>query len=139
MTKEQYFESPVRGILINENGCKVVKTDDPKNLLNANDLETPALKIGREGRFYGCICDSDARTSGKYDDDMDTVIIHKKRFLDKIRFYGYVCGPVFIYLNKGLSDDDLDYIQRYIFTTNKGTTHLIAENFINYCYEVTDP
>jgi hypothetical protein len=86
MRKDKYFRNQIRGILIRNDGYSVVETDDPRDLLDTEEIEVPALKIGKEGRYYGCVCDMNARTNGKYK-GIDTVIIRKSRFLRKDRFF----------------------------------------------------
>lgn len=130
----------MKGILIRHDGWWSV--EDPKDeeelkqMLNATALERPALRVGAE--YYGCVCDADARAKLP-DDTCDTVVMRiRKRFKD--RLYGYVAGDVFIYLNKGLDDVDIDFISKRIFIHKDGITpFLLVEDFRNMMYEETDP
>ena len=137
MEQSKYFEQPVRGLFIRNGWYDIVETDDPGRLLDADEIEVPALKIGPQGRYYGCICDANAREKGACRDEY--VLMHIKKRFRKHRFFGYVMGPVFIFLNRGLSDDDIAYIRRHIILDGAETPHLIVEDFQNVCYEHSDP
>lgn len=69
------------------------------------------------------------------------MMLVRKRFWRKSRIFGYVAGPVFIHLNKGLDDDDIEIIKDRIQVIRGGdySTHLVVDNFQHMCYEDTDP
>ena len=134
MGGRKVFDHPVRGLLIRNGWYEIVETDDPASLLGAEETETPALKVGEE--IYGCVCDRNARESGLY--KKDTVVLRRKRFLGKDRFYGYVMGPVFIYLNRGLDDLDIEFLRRRILL-HEEEPFLLVEDFVNMVYDDTDP
>ena len=137
MEQNKYFERPDRGLYIRNGWYDIIETDDPVKLLGAEEIEVPALKVGAKGRYYGCICDANARETGACKDEY--IVMRIKRKLRKSRFFGYVMGPVFIFLNKGLSDEDIAYIRRHIILDSNEVPHLIVEDFRNMFYEHSDP
>ena len=136
MNHSKYFERPVRGLCIRNGWYDIVETDDPASLIGAEEIEIPALKVG-SGRYYGCICDANARESGACRDEY--VVMHIKKRLRKHRFFGYVMGPVFVYLNRGLSDEDIAYLRKHIVPDQREVPHLIVEDFQDMAYERSDP
>lgn len=129
----------MRGVLIKDGWWKVAEPKDEeelRGLLGAKEIERPALRLGRE--YYGCACDADARSKTKAP---DTVVMRiRKGLRRKYRYFGYVAGPVFIYLNKGLDASDVDFIAKRIFIHNDGTSpFLLVDDFQNVAYEETDP
>lgn len=110
--------------------------EEIKGLLSADELENAALKLGAE--YYGCYCDAEAREK---DYGPDTVVMRiKKGLRRKVRYFGYIAGPVFIYLNKGLEDIDVEFIKKRIILHSDGDSPcLIVEDFQDMTYEVTDP
>lgn len=130
----------MRGILIRHNGWWSV--EDPKDeeelkrLLGAQEIERPALKMGTW--YYGCACDADARDKNGFKEGDETVVMMIRKML-RTRFFGYIAGDVFIYLNKGLDDDDIERIKRRIFLKGKDRTpFLVVDDFQNYEYEEAD-
>ena len=61
-----------------------------------------------------------------------------RRRLRRDRYFGYVMGPVFIFLNKGLSDEDVDYLTHHIILDGE-EPRLIVERFEDMMYEPSDP
>ena len=129
----------MRGVLIKDGWWKIAEPKDEeelRGLLGAKEMERPALKLGDE--YYGCWCDADGREK---DYGLDTVVMRiKKGVTRKYHYYGYVIGPVFIHLNRGLDDGDIRRIVSRIFLHNDGETpFLLVDDFQNVAYEDTDP
>lgn len=111
--------------------------EDVKRILGAEELERPALRLGKE--YYGCWCDADAR-EGPHGPDCVVMRI-KKGLSRRWRYFGYVSGPVLIHLNKGLEDVDFEFLKGRIFTHDDSdrTPFLLVDDFQNVVYEDTDP
>jgi len=112
-------------------------TEEIKEMLGAEFLENPALKVG--GEYFGCYCDRDAR---EHETHPDTVVMRiRKGFRKRHRYFGYVAGPVFIYLNRGLDDIEVEFLRRRIFLHEDAarTPFLLVEDFQDMLYEESDP
>lgn len=129
----------MRGVLIKDGWWRIAEPKDEeelRELLGAKEMERPALKLGDE--YYGCWCDADARERTK---EPDTVVMRiRKGVTRRYRYYGYVAGPVFIHLNRGLDDGEIGRIASRIFIHDDGTSpFLLVDDFRNVAYEETDP
>ena len=133
----------MRGMLIDPvqgwwRECDPRDEEEIKGLLRADELENTALKVGEE--YYGCWCDRHGRDEGKgY--RKETVVLRRREGLRrKWHYYGYIMGPVFIYLNRGLSDLDVEFLKgRLILHSDGDSPCIIVEDFQNMAYEPTDP
>ena len=65
----------------------------------------------------------------------------RKGLSRRYRYFGYVAGPVFIYLNKGLDDLDVKFLAARILIHRDDalTPCLVADDLRNAVYGDTDP
>lgn len=130
----------MKGVLIKDGWWKVaepVDLEEAARLIGADRIEVPALKMGTH--YYGCVCDAEGRSKAPEGTPETVVMRIRKGLMRRWRFYGYITGPVFIFLNKGLEDTDVECIRRRIFLNDSDDPFVVVDDFRDMAYEPTDP
>jgi len=125
---------PMRGIRIDDTGWKITNLNKEgfRKTIDADSLDLFMVKVC--GRQFGCMCDHDG-----YAKNMPISALCKKILGPKdAECIVLSHGPIFIYLNKGLTDEDIDLIGSRI-VVGKWNMALFTEECDNRTYTAFDP
>ena len=132
-------EKPYRGFMIKDGKHSNIAEGDFAELIGAEDVVTPALRIGAE--WYGCACSKKNLNKNGMPTE-ETSVIEKFRIFNysnsPIRVTSLIDGPCILYRNEGLDHDEVRYLTDHGLYVGSSWM-LISLFYDGMMYEYWDP